>query len=181
MSETTISILLMIHLTFITVWIGSQILVGAAVVPTIRRIQDGRTRLDALEVFTRRFNLIAWFSMLVITLTGGMMVSDRIGLIEASVGGGSIFDARWGWIFVIKMTLWTLMVGVVGLHSFILGPRQMDLNRAALENETDASRARIRRLQRRSIATSAAGLLLAILVLGAGAFLSNHNFSAVAA
>ena len=181
MSETAVSILLMIHLAFITVWLGSQVLVAAAVVPTIRRIQDGRARLDALEVFTRRFNLIAWFSMLVIVLTGGVMVSDRIDLIEASVAGDSIFDARWGWIFVIKMTLWAVMVGVVGLHSFILGPRQLDLNREALETETEASRERLRRLQRRSIATSAAGFLLAILVLSAGAFLSNHNFSAVAA
>lgn len=180
MSETTISALLFIHLGFIAVWVGSQVLVAVAVIPSLRRIEAGETRIAVLETFTRRFNLVAWISMLVIVLTGGIIVGNRIDQVDA-IFGGSIFDARWGWIFVIKMSLWAVMIALVALHAFVVGPRQLDLNREALQRDEEWAAATLRPLQRRSILLSAGGLLLSLLVLGAGAFLSNHDFSFVAA
>ena len=138
MSETTISILLFVHVTFIAVWVGSQVLVAVAVMPSLRRIADGPTRLEALSTFTRRFNFVAWFSLLLIVLTGGLVVGERIDDIESSYG--SLFDLRWGFIFAIKMALLAAMVGLVGLHSFILGPRQLRLNREALERAEEGTR-----------------------------------------
>ena len=129
MSETALSILVFLHLIFIAVWVGSQVLVAAAVVPSLRRISGGEDRVAALEHFTRRFNHVAWGSMILIVITGGLMVSERID--QAKVFGDSILDARWGWIFVIKMTLWVLMLGAVAAHSFLVGPRQLELNRQA--------------------------------------------------
>ena len=177
MSETTISILLFVHVTFIAVWIGSQVLVAVAVMPSLRRIADGPTRLETLSAFTRRFNFVAWFSLLLIVLTGGLVVGERIDDIESSYG--SLFDLRWGFIFAIKMALLAAMVGLVGLHSFILGPRQLRLNREALAGAEEGTRSDLRSLQRQSILISAAGLLLSLLVLGCGVFLSNHNYSFV--
>ena len=178
MSETVISILIYLHVTGIAIWIGSQVLVGSAVMPSLRRVQDGAIRLEALTVFTRRFGFVAWSAMIVIVLSGGIMTGERIDDVKA-IFGDSIFDARWGWIFVIKMTLWAVMVGLVGLHSFILGPRQMDLNRQALASSDAGEMAAVRALQRRSILISVAGLILSLLVLGCGAFLANHGFSYV--
>lgn len=175
MSETALSILLFLHISFITIWVGSQVLVAAAVVPSLRRVEQGEARLAALETFTQRFNVVAWTSMAVIVVTGGLMVSDRLDEVDA-IFGDSIFDSRWGVIFVIKMTLWLLMVGAVGLHAFVLGPRQLDLNRRAVAGDPAAERD-LPRLQRQSIAISVLGLLLSVLVLGSGAFLGNHGFS----
>ena len=180
MSETALSILVFLHLIFIAVWVGSQVLVAAAVVPSLRRISSGEDRVAALEHFTRRFNHVAWGSMILIVITGGLMVSERIDQVRA-IFGDSILDARWGWIFVIKMTLWVLMLGAVAAHSFLVGPRQLELNRQALgQNESWAAQ-HLRPLQRRSIMLSVGGLVLSLLVLGSGAFLANHLYSFQAA
>ena len=93
----------------------------------------------------------------------------------------SILDARWGWIFVIKMTLWVLMLGAVAAHSFLVGPRQLELNRQALEQDESWAAQHLRPLQRRSIMLSVGGLVLSLLVLGSGAFLANHLYSFQAA
>ena len=179
MSETTLSVLLFIHVMFIAIWVGSQVLVAVAVVPSLRRVQDGRDRVAALSAVTRRFNFVAWTAMLVIVLTGGVMAAERIDDIEQFVG--SIYDVRWGFVFAIKMGLWVVMVGLVGLHSFMLGPRQLELNREAVLSATEGDaaevRAELRGLQRRSVLISAGGLLLSVLVLGCGAFLANHGYS----
>lgn len=156
---------------------GSQFLTAIVVVPTMRRIQDGNVRVEAVAEFSRRFNHVAWGSMLVILITGGIMVAERLDQLDAIYD--STFDSRWGIIFVIKMTLWAAMIGVVALHSFVLGPRQLDLNREALRQEDGglAPSERLRSVQRRSVMASAVGLVLSLLVLGSGAFLANHGFS----
>ncbi len=176
MSETVLSILLFLHLIFIAVWVGSQVLVAAAVVPSIRRVEQGEARIAALETFTSRFNAVAWVSMVVIVITGGIMIGERLDQVRA-IFGESIFDSRWGIIFVIKMTLWALMVAAVGAHAFLVGPRQMELNRQALDHDDEWSARHLRPLQRRSILLSISGLVLSLLVLGSGAFLGNHGFS----
>ncbi len=147
----------------------------------MRRIQDGNVRVEAVAEFSRRFNHVAWGSMLVILITGGIMVTERLDKLDAIYD--STFDSRWGIIFAIKMTLWAAMIGIVALHSFVLGPRQLDLNREALQQEDGglAPSDRLRSVQRRSIMASAMGLVLSLLVLGSGAFLGNHAFSFVAA
>lgn len=181
MSETSISIILFIHVAFVAVWVGSQVLVAVAVVPSLRRVQDGRQRLEALRVFTRRFNHVAWGAMAVIVISGGLMASERIDDVKA-IGGDSIFDLRWGWIFAIKMSMFAVMVALVALHSFVVGPKQLELNQQAVERAEKAGAAAgaetaARTLQRKSIRISVAGLVLSLLVLGAGAFLGNGLFS----
>jgi uncharacterized membrane protein len=176
MSETVLSIVLFLHLSFITVWVGSQVLTAAAVVPSVRRLEQGEARLAVLETFTSRFNMVAWVSMTVIVITGGILVGERLDQVR-DIFGDSIFDSRWGIIFVIKMTLWALMVVAVGVHAFLLGPRQLELNRQALDHDEAWAERHLRPLQTRSILLSVSGLLLSLLVLGSGAFLGNHDFS----
>ena len=176
MSETVLSIIIFLHVTVIAVWVGSQVVVTAAVIPSLRRLEEGEARLVVLETFTSRFNVVAWVSMIVIVITGGIMVGERLDQVR-DIFGDSIFDSRWGIIFVVKMTLWALMVAAVGAHAFLVGPRQLDLNRQALDHDEEWAQRHLRPLQRRSILLSISGLLLSLLVLGAGAFLGNHGFS----
>jgi putative copper export protein len=176
MSETVLSILLFIHLSFVAVWVGSQVLTAAAVIPSVRRIEEGAVRIATIEAFTRRFNHVAWGAMGVILISGGIMVSERIDQVKA-ITGDSILDSRWGWIFVIKMTLWVLTIAAVGFHAFVVGPKQLDLNREALNHDENWSETHLKPFQRQSIVLSVIGLLLSLLVLGSGAFLGNHIYS----
>ena len=177
MSEEVRSIILWLHLMFIAVWIGSQVLTGFAVVPTLRRIESRADRMDLLRVFTRRFSLIAWGSLLIVLITGGLLTGDRIQTILD--GFDSIYDLRWGWIFAIKMALFVLMAGLVALHSFVLWPRLMELNERAIDQVQDGD-PEIRRLQVQSGVVAGLGMLTSLLVLGCGAFLGNSSFSFVA-
>jgi uncharacterized membrane protein len=181
MSETIITIILFFHVSFAAVWIGGQVLTAQAVIPSIRKIDEDLVRLATIERFTRKFNHIAWGSVVVIIITGGILMGTRIDDANAIAGGGSIYDLRWGFIFAAKMSIFLLMLGVVGLHTFVLGPRLIDLNRRALNDHTAANSSAIISIRRKSIATSGIGLLLSLLVLCAGVFLANHNYSFAAA
>lgn len=177
MSETVISILVTLHVVAVAVWLGGQIVTAACVVPALRAVGDRTLWLDALEGFTRRFGRVGIAAMIIILITGGAMVDPRLD--QASNFGDGIYDARWGIIFVIKMSLWVVMMGLIGLHQFVFGPRQLKLARETANAEADTPE--LRRVRMITIALSISGLLFTLAVAGAGAFLGNHNFSMNAA
>ena len=173
MSETVISILTWLHVLGVAVWLGGQIVTAACVIPALRAVGDRTLWLDALEGFTRRFGRLGIVVMLLLLITGGAMIDPRLD--QARNFGEDLYAARWGYIFVIKMALWAAMIVLIGLHQFVFGPRQLELARqtAHLEEDTPEQQ-RVRRL---TILLSIGGLLLTLLVAGAGAFLGNHSFS----
>ncbi len=173
MSETVISILVWLHVIGVAIWLGGQIITAACVVPALRSVGDRTVWLDVLEGFTKRFGRVGIVAMVIIVITGGAMVAPRLD--QAENFGPDIYDARWGYIFVIKMALWAVMIALIGLHQFVFGPRQLELAResAAAEQDTPA----LKRVRRLTIILSISGLLVTLLVAGAGAFLGNHNFS----
>ena len=173
MSETVISILVWLHVIGVAVWLGGQIVTAACVIPALRSVGDRTIWLDALEGFTRRFGRVGIVVMVIIVITGGAMVDPRLD--QAENFGPDIYDARWGYIFVIKMALWAVMIALIGLHQFVFGPRQLELARASAGAEEDSPE--LKRVRRLTIMLSISGLLVTLLVAGAGAFLGNHNYS----
>ncbi|MCY3567958.1 MAG: CopD family protein [Chloroflexi bacterium] len=173
MSETVISILTWLHVIGVAIWLGGQIVTAACVIPALRSVGNRTIWLDVLEGFTRRFGRIGIAAMVVIVITGGAMVDPRLD--QAENFGPNIYDARWGYIFVIKMALWAVMIALIGLHQFVFGPRQLELARETADTEEDTPEPR--RVRTITIALSIVGLLMTLLVAGAGAFLGNHNFS----
>ena len=173
MSETVISILVWLHVIGVAVWLGGQIVTAACVIPALRSVGDRTIWLDALEGFTRRFGRVGIVVMVIIVITGGAMVDPRLD--QAENFGPDIYDARWGYIFVIKMALWAVMIALIGLHQFVFGPRQLELARQSATADEDTPE--LKRVRRLTIMLSISGLLLTLLVAGAGAFLGNHNYS----
>ncbi len=173
MSETVISILVMLHVIGVAIWLGGQIVTAACVIPALRAVGDRTMWLDALEGFTRRFGRVGIAAMVIIVITGGAMIDPRLD--QAENFGPNIYDARWGYIFVIKMALWAVMIALIGLHQFVFGPRQLELARQTADADEDTPE--LKRVRTITIMLSIAGLLMTLLVAGAGAFLGNHNFS----
>ncbi len=173
MSETVLSILIWLHVAGVAVWLGGQIVTAACVIPALRAVGDRTVWLNALEGFTKRFGRVGIVVMLIIVITGGAMVDPRLD--QAENFGPDIYDARWGYIFVIKMALWAAMMALIGLHQFVFGPRQLELARESAAAEADTPE--LKRVRRLTIMLSMSGLVLTLLVAGAGAFLGNHNFS----
>lgn len=177
MSETVISVLVTLHVIGIAVWLGGQIVTAACVVPALRAVGDRTLWLTALEGFTRRFGRVGIIAMIIIVITGGAMIDPRLD--QAAIHGEGIYDARWGIIFVTKMSLWGVMIVLIGLHQFVFGPRQLELARETAETEQDTPA--LRRVRTITIALSILGLLFTLAVAAAGAFMGNHGFSMQAA
>ena len=175
MSETVISILVTLHVIGVAVWLGGQIVTAACVIPALRAVGDRTVWLTALEGFTQRFGRVGIVVMVLIVITGGLMVDPRLDQAEAL--GPDIYDARWGYIFVIKMALWVVMIGLIGLHQFVFGPRQLALARESAAADEDTPE--LRRVRRLTIILSMLGLFATLAVAGAGAFMGNHGFSMV--
>ena len=173
MSETVISILTWLHVVGVAIWLGGQIVTAACVVPALRTVGDRTIWLDALEGFTRRFGRVGIAAMVIIVITGGAMIDPRLDWARSY--GDDLYDSRWGYIFVIKMALWAVMIALIGLHQFVFGPRQLELARESAGAEVDTPE--LRRVRTITIVLSILGLMMTLLVAGAGAFLANHNFS----
>ncbi len=173
MSETVISILIWLHVIGVAIWLGGQIVTAACVVPALRAVGDRTIWLNALEGFTKRFGRVGIVTMVIIVITGGAMVDPRLDQVENF--GSDFYGARWGYIFVIKMALWAVMIALIGLHQFVFGPQQLELARETADADEDTPE--LRRVRRITIALSISGLIVTLLVAGAGAFLGNHNFS----
>ena len=135
MSETVISILVWLHVIGVAIWLGGQIVTAACVIPALRAVGDRTIWLNALEGFTRRFGRIGIAAMVVIVITGGAMIDPRLDQVENF--GEDLYAARWGYIFVIKMALWAVMIALIGLHQFVFGPRQLELARESAEADED--------------------------------------------
>lgn len=161
-----------LHIVAATVWVGPQFFLFVAAVPALRSIEDRRARLQALRIITVRFGWLAWAALLVLVLSGISNLFDRID------DGFDIFNRglRYYWIFNAKMGLLLLAVLLTALHSFVIGPRQISLQEAALAAGTSdpEGAAALRRL---SIALSGAALLASLGILFAAALLNNERFS----
>ena len=177
MSESALSVLIWLHVIGVAIWLGGQIVTAAAVIPALRSIGERAHWIDALEAFTKRFGRIGIAAMVVIVVTGGAMVDPRLDMARELGFGEDIGDARWGVIFIAKMSLWLAMIVVIGLHQFVFGPRQLELARAAIAAHGEGDEAALARVRRLTIALSMIGLLLTLAVAAAGAALGNHGYS----
>jgi uncharacterized membrane protein len=155
-----------LHVLAVAVWIGPQFFLFLAAVPAVRLIDDVPLRAQVMRKITTRFGWMAWAAIGVIVLTG---ISNLF-----QVGNDAdLWDTglRWFSVFSTKMLLVGTMVMLTAVHTFLIGPRQLDLMERG-ETGEDALR-----LRRASIAVSGLVLLLSVVVVFLGALLNNHEWS----
>ena len=149
-----------LHLLAATVWVGPQVFLFVAAVPAIRTVEDAQVRARIMRVLTTRFGWLAWGAMLVLVITG---IGNLFEI--APVDPEDIFDINYGAIFIAKMVLVIATVVLTALHSFVIGPRLLNLQ------ENAADQAQVASARRVSIIVSAGNLLLALGILFCAALL----------
>ncbi|HEV8575162.1 MAG TPA: DUF4149 domain-containing protein [Dehalococcoidia bacterium] len=159
-----------LHILAIAVWVGPQFFLFIAAGPAVRTIEDRAVRARVMRVVVTRFGWMTWAAMLVIVLSGISNLFQVGG--DTPLNWASANDFRYGRIFVEKMVLVGLAVGLTAVHTFVVGPRQLALN-----EQMDADPDEAARLRRISIAVSAVALLASILAMFMGAVLANHDYS----
>ncbi len=151
-----------IHIVAATIWVGPQVFMFVAAVPAVRTIEDMQVRTKVMRVITTRFNYLAWGALTVLVITG------IANLYEHDLDVGQLFDLNFGVIFQVKMTLLIAAVILTALHSFVLGPRVLDMQ----ESATDA--AELGKVRRWSIIVSSTNGMIALAIVFCGALLSSN-------
>jgi uncharacterized membrane protein len=143
-----------LHLLAATVWVGPQVFLFVAAVPAIRTVEDAQVRARIMRVLTTRFGWLAWGAMLVLVITG---IGNLFEI--APVDPEDINDINYGWILSVKIVLVVATIALTAFHSFVIGPRLLDLQ------ESVADEAQVASARRFSIIVSAGNLLLALGIL----------------
>jgi len=149
-----------LHILAATVLVGPQFFLFMAAVPAIRTVEDAQQRARAMRVVTTRFGWLAWGAIAVLIITG---IGNLYEI--APVDPEDINDLNYGTIFMVKMTLLVVVVALMALHSFVLGPRLMRLT------EQGASDADLASARRASMMISGLNLLLTLAIIFCAALL----------
>ena len=164
-----------LHVLGIALFVGPQFFLAFAWVPASRQIADPLTRVAAMRTITTRFGWIGGIGLLLILIGGAYLIMtwrDYHGVSDEA----AFFDYRYGVVFVVKMAILAVMIVLVGLHMFVVGPAQAD----AMEEQARGGNVpdiRLRRLRIISMTLSITGLVLTLVIMGFGVGLGAAEFS----
>jgi uncharacterized membrane protein len=168
---------LIIHVTAAALLVGPQVLLFLAVVPSTWLIEDERLRRDVTRVVTARFGMISSVALAALLATGLYQFYQVVPeFVQDDLSG-----FRFGPIFILKMTLFTLLVILIAVHALVFGRRISRLSDAVIADPEDETAAWELDTQRRwSFLLAFAMVLVSLAVLFLGVTLGHHEYSYVA-
>ena len=153
-----------VHLAAAAFWVGSQLFMFLVAVPALAPVEDPPLRRRVVERLSYRYVTLGWFAIGLLVLTGIVNIFDR------GADFALDFDLRYAWILAVKLGLVAAAILITIIHSYVLGPRLLELQ--ALEAEDPGWAARVARLRRLSIVISVLNLLVALAILYLAALLT---------
>ncbi|MCK9486578.1 MAG: hypothetical protein M0R73_07735 [Dehalococcoidia bacterium] len=165
------TISLMLHVTAAAVLVGPQVLMFLAVTPATWLVDDERLKRDLVRVVAGRFGMLAGASLVVLLLTG--LYQFYFYVPEAIQE--NMMDYRFGIVFVVKMSLFTVLVLLIFAHMIFFSRRIARLSDAVLAGEADPGTLEYARMQ--SFLFSVLLLLVSIAVLWLGVALGDHEYA----
>ena len=110
-----------VHVLAATVWIGSMVFLGVAVVPVLREPDLASVRTTLLHRLGLRFR---WIGGLLGTLIAtGILMLDMRGYTWAHLWDGTLWAGPWGDVLAWKLGFVGLVLVVNAMHDFYFGPR----------------------------------------------------------
>ncbi len=166
---------LILHVTAAAVLVGGMALLFVAVTPGTELIEDARLRRAVTRVVALRFAWMTVIALVVLVVTGlGQFYSESI--VPPDIRE-NMTDFRWGPVFMVKMTLVTMLVVMVGVHGMYFGPRIGRASELVAETTDQEAAQRLAGLRRGSHLFSLAMLIVGLAVLALGVMLGNDAFS----
>ena len=174
MENTLHIIAIWAHILGIALFVGPQFFLAFAWVPVARLIPDQRVRADLTRRLTRRFGWIGGIGLLMIIVAGGYLIGNWRSYYSYPADAG-FTEIRYGVLFIIKMNVLILMLIIVGLHTFFVGPRLV----TAIENEVNGlgTAEQTRKARAASMVFSIVGLSLALIIMVLGVMMNTTHFS----
>lgn len=163
------------HILGVALLVGPQFLLAFGWVPASRSISNLPERIHALRVMTRRFGYIGGAGIVMIVAAGSYLIADWRDY-YAIPEDAAFTSLRFGVVFIVKMTLFTIMLAAIAYHMFFLGPRQLEAIEAQARGER-ITEAEVRSARRQSMLVSITGLVLALAIMVLGAMLNTVGWS----
>jgi uncharacterized membrane protein len=164
-----------LHILGVALFVGPQFFLALAVVPATRQITDMKARVATVRVVTRRFAWVGGAGLVLIVAAGSYLIADWRDYYGVPDDTG-FTDLRFGVVFIVKMTLFLIMLAIVGIHMLFLGPRLVEAMEAQANGER-ITEAEVRSARMQSVIASVAGLLLALAIMVMGAMLNSSAWS----
>lgn len=143
-----------LHVLAATIWIGSQVMMFAVVVPALRAAEPS-ARQVVLAGVTRRFGFLGLGSLVVLAATG----LDNL----ARYAPPDMFEYRYGYILAVKLAMLGGVLVLTALHATWLGPRMLALQERAMQDS--AAALQMQALRRRSVSVTVLTLVLSLAIL----------------
>jgi len=162
---------LIIHVIAAALLVGPQLLLFFAVTPATWLIDDERLRRNVTSVVGMRFGMIAMASLVALLVTG---LYQFYSLVPEQITE-DMSAYRFGPIFILKMTLFTVLVGLIVFHTFFIGRRVRQLSDAVVSGDGDP--AALEGARRTSFVLSFFMVVASVFVLALGVMLGHHDYS----
>lgn len=165
---------LMLHVTAAAILVGPQLLMFLAVTPATWLIDDERLKANIIHVVAGRFGMLAGGALVVLLATGLYQYYTRVpDPIQAEM-----MDYNFGAIFIIKMTLFTLLIGLLLAHVGIFSRRISRLSvQVMAEPENEEARGALETARLQSFTFSIVVLVTSIAILCLGVALGDESYS----
>lgn len=148
---------LWLHILGATVWIGSQVMMFAVVVPSLRAAEDGWSRYQVLQAVTVRFGYLGFGALILLVITG----IENIFRYAPS----DMFEFRYGYILAAKLSIVAVVIALTAVHTLVIGPRLLAQQARDLTGGATGESPPRGTLRRRSIVISATTLVLSLAIV----------------
>jgi uncharacterized membrane protein len=152
-----------LHLLAAITWIGGMFFLVLVVVPWLR----SGARVDAgafLRETGARFRTVGWSCFAILLVTGLVNLWAR-GVRPADLLSPAWLGSPFGRAVGLKLLVFALVLGVSGIHDFVLGPR------ATAAIERDPRSAEAQRVRRQASLLGRVNVLLALCLVALGVVL----------
>jgi uncharacterized membrane protein len=146
-----------LHLVAAMVWIGGLAFISMVLVPTLRNPQLRPQAVMLLRVAGRKFQRVAYASLIVLVVTGLLNVYLKAG--GSFSAAAALLPTSYGRLLVAKVLLVAAIIAVSLYHDFAVGPA------AARAIEIDAAGVEARLLRRRAAWLGRINVLLSLAVM----------------
>ncbi|MEC7789002.1 MAG: CopD family protein [Chloroflexota bacterium] len=162
------TISLILHVTAAAALFGPQILLFFALTPATWFIDDEQLKRNVVSTVARRFGVLSAASILILIITGLYQM-------QALTPEGAR-ELKWGSIFLVKMVLFVLLMGLMLVHTQYFGKKIRSMSDSVIEGATEVS-GDLDYLRRQSWAFSFLMLVVTMILLWLGVMLGNHSYS----
>lgn len=165
------TISLILHVTAAAILVGPQVLMFLAVTPATWLVDDERLKRDLVRVVAGRFGMLAGSALVVLLATG---LYQFYAYVPESIQD-DMMSYRFGIIFVVKMTLFTVLILLILAHTMFFSRRIARMSDAVLAGQEDPGALEYVRMQ--SFGFSVLLLVVSVAILWLGVTLGDHAYS----